>query len=224
MRRFTLYLFLLFSICCNHTQAQSSLGFGATTFSKDTLFLGDTLFIHTYLKNNDTNAYTDTVAFKLKINGILNINQNIFPNPLNNQGINLPAGDSLSITLIAVITPAYYLIGPDILVVWPVANTGGLAHDSIIKQIIVVENTGLNDGPDARLRIFCTQNQLNIESTDDNLGLNHVRIFDVQGRELVNREIAGSTSIPFRDYPTGLYLIEVTGPNNQRQVYRIYKP
>ncbi len=224
MRSVRIPLLLLLISFCALAQGQSSLGFGATTFSKDTLFLGDTLFINTYLKNNDVSPYTDTVAFKLKINGILNVNQNIFPNPLLNQGLNLAAGDSLPITLIAVITPAYYLVGPDILVVWPVANTGGLAHDSIIKQIIVVDHTGLDELTDPHLRLYYRQNLLNIEQNDGYVNLNRVRIFDLQGRELINRQLAGDTNLPFENYPAGFYLAEITYNGTARRIYRFCKP
>lgn len=212
--RFT--LLLLAGFISSYCGAQS-LGWGNTTFSKDTLQLGDTLFINTYLKNYDSVAFSDTVSFGLKINGVVNVNQNLFPNPFVNQGINIPVGDSIPASLFVVITPAYFAVGPDILVVWPKADNGATAHDTIVKTIIVVESTGLQDEDEGKLKIFYDGGQLHFNLKPE-IELNRVRIFDLQGREILQQNDAAP--IPFSAYPPGIYFADLNYNQNKRRILK----
>jgi hypothetical protein len=204
--------------------AAGNLGWGATTFSKDTLFLGDTLIITTSLKNYDVQAYNDSVGFALTINSVLNVNQNIFPNPYPVQPVSISAGDSLPASLIIVITPAYFLVGPDILVVWPKAKGGTQAHDSIVKTIIVLDPTlGIDKQQKNLPLVNYRNNMLFVSSGDPETQLNRVRIFNLLGEELINAPLDEKNSIPFNKEPNGIYLAEVNYNGTQKRIIRIVK-
>src|SRR5580704_674840 len=92
-----LFLALLFCICfAANSMAGSGLGFGAYPLSKDTLQFGDTLYIRVSITNTDITAYNAIIAFGLKINGIQNVDRDMFPNPLFDSLVSIPGGDSVA--------------------------------------------------------------------------------------------------------------------------------
>ncbi|MBS1611279.1 MAG: T9SS type A sorting domain-containing protein [Bacteroidetes bacterium] len=217
---------LLIALCLGQTaHAASSLGFGATTYSQDTLNLGDTLRINTYLKNYDTATYASTLGFRLKINGILNVNQNIFPNPLQGQQLNLAPGDSLALNMIVVITPAYFVVGPDILVVWPYPTDGGIAHDSLIKQIIVRDyGTSITEpNLDGAINAWLQYDQFIINTDAALIELNRVSFYNLYGEMVDDVPANNNTQIPIGHLPRGIYIAEITYNGNQRKLVKISK-
>lgn len=209
---------------CSIAEA-SSIGFGATTYSQDTLRIGDTLRIYTYIKNYDTNAYNSTLSFKLKINGIQNVNPNLFPNPVQGQQLNLAPGDSLAATMIVVITPSYFLVGPDILVVWPYPTDGDIAHDSLIKQIYVLDyGTGINDGDKGEfIRTWLQNGDFHIYTDGIDIDVNHVSFYNLYGEQVMNSPASNNTSIPFGNLPSGLYIAEIVYNGNQKKLVKFSK-
>jgi len=225
MKRIRLLLLSAFICGTSLVYSASNLGWGTTTFSKDTLFLGDTLFITSFLKNYDPQPFNDTVEFSLKINGILNVNPLIFPNPFPSQPINIAGNDSLPTNLRIIITQAYFLVGPDILVVWPRANDGSPAHDSIIKTIIVLDPrlVGLKDETDQNLRAFYHDEKIFIQPEDPGIIFNRVRIFNLSGQVIINEPFSGSSHIPFNNQPNGIYYTEVTFNNSEKRILKVVR-
>ena len=126
----------------------ANIGFGSYTFSKDTLNYGDTLVITTHVVNFGTSTFNDSISFVFEVNNIQNIDTKLFSNPIQGQIINMPAGDSIPLSLHLIISPSYYDIGPDILVVWPIIRNGNGAPtiQRIDSQIVVqAYGTGLKD-------------------------------------------------------------------------------
>lgn len=212
-------------MCLCGTARASNLGFGATSFSQDTLNIGDTLRIFTSIKNYDAATYNSTLTFKLKINGILNANPNLFPNPVAGQQLTLSPGDSLDVEMIVVITPAYFLVGPDILVVWPYPTDGSNAHDSIVKQIYVRDyGTGINDGDKGIfIRSWFANGEYNIYSDNVNINFNRVSFYDLPGQQVLDTPISGNASIPFSSFPSGTYIAVITYNGKQRKLVKFVK-
>lgn len=212
-------------MCLCGAASASNLGFGATSFSQDTLNIGDTLHIFTSVKNYDAAAYNSTLSFKLKINGVLNANPNLFPNPVAGQQLNLAAGDSLDVEMIVVITPAYFLVGPDILVVWPYPTDGSLAHDSIIKQIYVQDyGTGINDDDKGVfIRSWFANGEYHIYNDGINIDFNRVSFYDMLGQQVLDAPISGNASVPFSSFPNGTYIAVITYNGKQRKLVKFNK-
>lgn len=224
LRNYLLLVIIWMAGAGNATRA-ASLGFGATTFSKDTLHVGDVLHIHSYVVNYDTAAYNNFITFGLKINGIQNVNQVLFPNPFYDLIENIGAGDSIVADINITITTAYFDIGPDILVVWPIAYDGSLPRFSIDSQIVVVDKgVGINDLPgDEELRAFYANHAIYLKAKDAGISLNRVRILDLSGREILNQPTDGTQPLPYSVEPDGLYFVEVTCNGGEKRIYKIIK-
>lgn len=203
----------------------SSIGFGATSYSQDTLNIGDTLRIATYIKNYDNTPYNSPLSFKLKINGIQNANTNLFPNPVQGQQLNLNPGDSLAVNMIIVITPAYFLVGPDILVVWPFPTDEQAAHDSLVKVIYVRDyGTDINEGDKGSfIRSWFSNGQYNIYTDAADLNFNRVSFYNLTGEQMLDVPVNGNTSIPFGSYASGMYVAVITYNNNQKKLVKFSK-
>jgi hypothetical protein len=211
-------------VCCvlgMGVKAGSNLGLGVTTLSKDTLYYGDTLYINTYLVNHDLVDYNDNIGFGIKINDIVNVNRSLFPNPYTNLGITIPAGDSIPLQLSVLITPAYLEVGPDILVVWPMAGDGSAAYNNLSKQIVVLEPLGINDGGNGGpVHVFYINERVFIRNMEPENGINRVRIYDLEGR-LLTEQVPDSGSVPFDHQQRGIYLIEVLCTDGTRRVAKL---
>jgi len=216
---------LFFLFCCFATPlAASDIGFGAASFSKDTFQFGDTLFITTSIINYDTAAYYDLVDLGLIINGVENANRNIvITNPLSDQLLSLPPGDSISLKIELIITPSYYEVGPDIFVVWPICINGSPPHDSLTKQIYVLDPTGISSLQAKPTRVFYYDQAIIIEDIGDDNAFKRVRIFNSVGQVLINSPWKQNGSIPFANYADGIYFLELGSASGKMEVFRISK-
>ena len=206
-------------------RAQSQLGFGVATFNKDTLNIGDTLFITSYVHNFDTAAYNNFISFGLRINGVQNVNPVLFPNPYFDQVVNINPGDSLIAKMKIVITSAYFEIGPDILVVWPIAQDGSAPVVSIDSQIIV-QNTGvgLRDmSNDINLKAFYADKFIYLQAEATELTFHYVKVYDYTGKEILHQFMDGNHPIPFGKESSGIYFIEVNFNEGETRIYKFLK-
>jgi len=225
LRNYLLTLLVLFGCFGSVVRAESQLGFGAATLNKDTLNIGDTLLITSYVHNFDTVAYNDYISFGLKINGVQNVNQVLFPNPYYDQIININPGDSIIAKMKIVITSAYFDIGPDILVVWPIAQDGSPPVVSIDTQIVVqpmgVGLKDLNAAP--RLKAFYAHKFIYLQVENAAVIFNHVTVYDVAGNAILNEVTDGSKPIPFSLEASGIYFVAVNFNEGETRVYTIVK-
>jgi hypothetical protein len=204
----------------------SNMGLGRCFLSRDTLQFGDTLIITSMLINHDTVAYQGTVKLVYKLNGVENIDEKIFPNPLSGQFINLPVGDSLPVLIHIIITPAYFLPGPDILVVWPICPDGSNPYTKLDTTIYVENPTGFSDNsisPPA-LKVYTANSHVFVNNDNPAFMLNCVSIFDILGRNVKTAICKDDhLQIDMANEPDGIYPVEVTLSNGQRAVFKISK-
>jgi hypothetical protein len=225
LRNYLVPVFILLSCFGSDLWAQSQLGFGAATLNKDTLNIGDTLFITSYVHNFDTVAYTNFISFGLKINGVQNVNQVLFPNPYYDQVITINPGDSIIAKMKIIITSAYFEIGPDILVVWPIAHDGSPPIFSIDTQIIVRDmGVGIKDLEGApELKAYYADMFIHLKARSATTTINHVTIYDLGGREVLHQITDGNHPIPFGNESSGIYFIAINFNEGETCVYRIVK-
>jgi hypothetical protein len=228
-------ILILLSCFGYRAEAQSDLGFGAFTINKDSLYVGNTLVITTKLHNYDTTtAYNDLLSVGLKINGIENVNQVLFPNPFYDQVVNLPSGDSVPVAMTITITSAYFDIGPDILVVWPIARDLSPPHYSIDTTIYVL-NTPVDTVPidtplgfkpiedNPHLKAYYLNDNIYLKAKDAGISFNRVSVFDLAGKEIISQGTDGSKPIPFNMEADGIYFVKVTFNEGEMAVYKIVK-
>jgi len=225
MKKVRHLLLTVFILGAFGASAAIDIGLGTTVYVKDTLPYGDTLRINTYIKNYDIGSFTDSVNFGLKINGIQNINRNIFPNPIQGQQLNIAPGDSFPVSLIVVITPSYFQVGPDILVVWPIVAGGSPSRDSFTKPIVVILPNDINepDGGYGSINSYWLNNKLMINADNPEVNLEKVNVYNLNGQLIIQQNLEQSNSIPFDTQPTGIYIAEIFYNGQQRKVMKFVK-
>jgi hypothetical protein len=228
-------ILILLSCYGYKVEAQSKLGFGAFTLNKDSLYVGNTLVISTTLYNyNDTAAYNDLLSVGLKINGIENVNQVMFPNPFYDVMVNLPPGDSETVEMTINITSAYFDIGPDILVVWPIARDLSPPFATIDTTIYVLNqpvdtvDTGSNVGikpvyDNRRLKAYYLNDNVYLKADDAGITFNRVSIFDLTGKEIISLNTDGSKPVAFNPEADGIYFVKVYFNKGETAIYKIVK-
>ena len=215
-------------------EAQSKLGLTLQGLNKDSLYVGDTLKIIATLTNYDTAEYNDIISFGLKINGIENVNQVLFPNPFYDQVVQIPPNSSTSGLFTITITPAYFDIGPDILVVWPIARDLSPPYHTVDTTIYVFGtpvDTVPVDTPLAfkpvdynpHLKAYYLNDHIYLKAEDAGINLKRVSIFDLSGKEVLNQNTDGSKPVPFNMEADGIYFIKVTFNEGEMAVYKIAK-
>jgi hypothetical protein len=204
----------------------SDLGFGTVTLSLDTLGFDDTLFIQAEIINYDTGTYNAPISFGYKINGVQNVSTSIFNASVSGQLVKIGPQDSVPVTIVVVVTPDYFEIGPDILVVWPIAFTDGTNNYTEQSIFVTDPPTGIQNlgPPGGLLRAFYFNQSVYLNITDPDIILNQVRIFDVEGKQVFcTVEYNLTTKIPFANESAGIYFIEVRYNSDERKVMKLVK-
>jgi hypothetical protein len=214
-------LLLLFLILTVSITRAGNLGMGVTTFSQDTLQYGDSLVIHTSVINFDSMPYYGLIDFYFELNGVRNLNTNIFPNPLSGVLISLGPGDSIPLTIVVYMSPAYFKTGPDIFVVWPIADGDSPPNNNSTHTIYIDYPLGLEDeGAPSKLKIRYQNQSILFEDESPEFPLNRVTIYNVMGQQVLDQAVNSAHSIPF-DAPVGIYLVEVKALTRQSQVFKL---
>jgi hypothetical protein len=227
-------ILILLSCISYKAEAQSKLGLTLQGLNRDSLYVGDTLEIIATLTNYDTAEYNDIISFGLKINGIENVNQVLFPNPFYDQVVQIPPNSSKFGIFTITITPAYFDIGPDILVVWPIARDLSPPFQSIDTTIYVLNtpvdtvDTGLGIGIkpvyyNPHLKAFYVNDNVYLKAEDAGIAFNRVSIYDLTGKEVLSQSADGSKPIPFNLEADGIYFVKVYFNGGESAIYKIAK-
>lgn len=224
------YLLLTLLLWCKQSvwAVTGGLGMNTATLSADTLHFGDTLRISTHIVNYSSGTYQDSISFGLKINGITNVNHVLFPNPFLGQTVTIPAGDSIPASLIVIITPAYCQVGPDILVIWPIAADATPDHERLTEHIfVIIPTTDTTDVPEEKdeknLKLFSNGDYVHIINNSVDIQLNRVIIWNLEGQKIAEQPIDNNTSVPFGPAPTGLYVAEIIYDKDKHLMIKFIK-
>lgn len=212
-------LILAFAIISQLIHAQD-LGFISTTVLNTNVDLGDTIFINTKLKNYDNSPYTDTIGFKLMVNGSIVSDPLVFKNPLAGQQLNIGSGDSLAVSFIVVTNNPVFLSGPNGLVIWPISDGGTDAHDSLFLQINL-QPTAIAEIEGTKVNVLYAQNQFVVKSTSSVPQKAQVIITDLTGAVISNIYGEFPFNIPAPGLPKGIYLVNVMLPQQSSGVFKV---
>ncbi|MGB1241277.1 MAG: T9SS type A sorting domain-containing protein [Chitinophagales bacterium] len=130
------------TICLQAQTADLSL---IHTQLPDTVVIGDTITLSTYLKNNTTENYTnDNLQLNLYVNEVQDVDKTAVIESLNViNSIDIPAGDSILIAQEVVIDELLFQIGEqqpiqkNIIIVWPTED--GYSIDFHLQPIVVLK-------------------------------------------------------------------------------------
>jgi hypothetical protein len=210
---------------CLGARAEAIIKFGTVTISTDTVNHNDSVFVDTWLQNTGNQNYHGTISFGFAINGVRNVNPNIFNNPYKGQTIDISPGDSLPLQFHIVVQSQYFLAGPDIFVVWPIVNGTNRTPDTVDVSIFVRDQaTGMEtEQQGANLRVYCSNQLLIVTNADYTNNISNLKVFDVLGNEIISQANFNHSELPLQNYPNGIYIVQVVLHNQQLRTFKVAK-
>ena len=125
-------LFLFFSIGSHTVVAQSSLSFGSSGVQhEDTLAIGDSIHFSFWLVNEGNVAINDSVQVLCETFDIIGASiSSMSIGGVYNAAGSLSVGDSILINITELVTFSSYVLGDNIIVIWPASITPGIVDTS----------------------------------------------------------------------------------------------
>jgi hypothetical protein len=200
----------------NKVYAQAQLHTSITSVSDANPLIGDQILINILLKNE---SFTDT------FNGIINFDLANTGGVINNGSIvGKPNYNGTSITLAPLETKTglftvqiqgpYFVVGPDIIIVWPIASATIL--DSARTNINIQAALGIEEDESDNLLLWQNGDELFLQLGNAEKILQGVRIYALNGQLRLTQQLAASTNrIPIKDLPAGVYVAEVRLMNGE---------
>jgi hypothetical protein len=111
--------------------------------------------------------------------------------------------------------------GPSVVVIWPRA-ANAITADSARKTVLFATLSSVYEADKNEVQIYISGQDIVVKNTSENL-LKHVRIFDLQGNLLTERDLQLNALIPINKYAAGIYLAEVTFADNSRKAFKVFK-
>ena len=225
-RIITFAFFFSFSIGCNFLIAQSYLSFGSSGVQhEDTLHIGDSIHFSFWLVNQGNVPVNDSLQ-------VLCETFDIIGSPISSMSIggaynvasSLDVGDSILINITELVTVSSYVIGDNIIVIWPASIFPGSVDTSFTPiHILNSITTGLELGV-LRDEMVVSPNPTNdYLILSNNLGslMKGITVFDDQGKILYVNENDFISPFYFdlNAFNSGVYFVS-TIINDQRIVKR----
>tara|TARA_B100001758_G_C18330050_1_gene568287 strand:+ start:238 stop:936 length:699 start_codon:yes stop_codon:yes gene_type:complete len=194
MNRYIICLVILFLIKSNDILAQSSIGFGVDGVQhEDTLYIGDTIHFNFWLINQGNVSVNDSIYMSCETfdqsNGIF-ISSMSIGDPYNTNG-SINPGDSIYITISEVVTYQSYVLGDNIIVIWPASNIP-VTVDTSLTEIHILDSLLNADLELNRLinslvvfpdpvseKLYCY--------TENNLFVSSISLYDSFGRNIFRK-------------------------------------
>lgn len=211
MKKNSLFFVALFWGFCFVAKAQNGLGITRYTFSSITSFFGDSIDFSGTIRNYDTIAYSSQINFGTIVNaqqvqGLL---------PSFSGGAIINPQDTISFSVKFRASDVYFQSGPNVVIIWPIANKP--AKDSVIQTLNLSWKVDIAELAELDVSLkWQTKSSIIIDGEDKNK-LKHVRILDLNGREMKQYN---TDEIHFDFLSQGVYLLEVIDDDNKRKVIR----
>ena len=138
-------LFVAFLIFYNSALAQSNIGFGSNGIQhQDTLYIGDTIHFNFWLINQGNSILNDSISVNCETFDISwsSISSMSIGSLYNTSG-SLAVGDSIHITISEVVTYQSYVLGDNIVVIWPASIVPG-SVDTSITYVHILDSLSSN--------------------------------------------------------------------------------
>ena len=222
-------IILLFVLALSpRTKAQIHLGFGAPgVYYDDSVSYGDFLSFAFWIVNDGPDTLTEPIDINLVItdsNNTTSTTAYLGNFSLTNNFL-LP-NDSLFIVSWDYLSPQSYMLGDNIVVIWPsfVSPTTPISYDIFTGNLFVSSTSSVQEkvaenglliypNPVINRATIQTQTQSNIEK---------LRMLDVSGKVIRDIKISNQHYVTFhkRNLPKGIYFIEIT-TNEKKYLQKI---
>ena len=139
-------LSLIFSMSSESLIAQSDLSFGSSGIHhEDTLHIGDSIHFNFWLVNQGNSIINDSILMSCETFDILGIPISAMSigNSYNTSG-SLNVGDSIAVTITELVTYQSYVLGDNIIVIWP-ALIGVGTGDTSTTNIHILDSVSTGD-------------------------------------------------------------------------------
>ena len=203
------------------SQAQPQLGLYTVSVSTTTPQLGEQLSLFTKLKNwSLTDTFSGIIDYKLACKDSIITSALVVGKPANaGFSIILAPQTEISALFTVQILGTHFKVGPDIIIVWPVASQAQIV-DSARAAINIKWALGLAPNWATDFKVWVDNNQFVLSTNDQKNRLQHVRIFDLTGVLINTLEIEkDAKQVPLPPLPLGIYIAEFVTVNGE--TYRL---
>lgn len=204
--------------------AQGSLGLYLTQVSSTTPAIGESVFIQAKLINTSTTeTFSGNVDFSMANQNGLVTDFTVFNKP-NYSGTLVTLGpleEKVTLTTIDMDGP-YFVAGPDIIIVWPLAECDIV--DSLKINLDIQAPTGIDEVEGSGISAFVWNSDLIVQNVVPNINLQRVQLFDVTGKVMATYMLTDSNAtIPLSELPRGMYIADITATNGLRKTIRFVR-
>ncbi len=215
---------LLFACLQSNIFAQAQLHTTITSLSSATPVFGTQLSVNIQLQNvSPTDTFKGIINFDLANKDSVIENLNIVGKPnYNGTFITLaPSETKAGLFTVQIMSPNF-VAGPDIIIVWPIA--GAIILDSARAPINIQQPLGIQHNENNKLLLWENNNELFIQMEEPETWLQDVRIFDLNGRLVMHRQLQPHhNKISVANLPAGIYMAEVTMRNGKMSMLKWVK-
>lgn len=204
--------------------AQATLSLFTTSVSNTAPAMGQPFNLFTKLVNTSAvDSFKGVIDFSLaNENGLIN-DVNVFGKPaVSGNFITLAPLQEMNLLFTVTPQPAYFVPGPDIIIVWPIAAAPVV--DSAIAQIDIQEPSSIAGIKPAELKVFAQNDVLMLQLLNSESSLKHVQILSVTGNLLIAEALNGnSAGISIAMLPKGMYVVEVLTADGRRSALKFVR-
>ncbi len=223
-----LSLILCLSTLGLNAQSSIDLGFGQNAINiTDTVTIGDSIWFSCWVVNKGEDVLAENVLIKA---ARYDVNLGLVSNrTIGGQGPNfIYPNDSIQFVpefLFEVVTNQNYLLGDNIVVIWPkadVPNSIGQTNQYVYKNLHVLSNAMLSISEQKvnGANYFYPQpakDKIFFKASDQ---ITAVKIFNILGKEVVAFNNL-TPSISIAELPQGLYLLKIQTKNRQEKLQKL---
>ena len=220
-------VFCFFSFFSSSVFSQTNhLSFGFNGVShQDTLHIGDTIHFNFWVVNQGVGAINDSLSISCETFDDLgsSIASMAIGSYYNTTG-SLSAGDSLFIVISEVVSYQSYVLGDNIIVIWP-ASIGGGTVDTSVTDVYILDSVPsiLNEELSCNnILLFPNPVYQDLLFLNSPCPVSSIRIFDIFGRlKYLDLDVSlDVATISLGKLAKGLYSVEIIS-NRERYVYKI---
>ena len=224
------FITCLFAFNSNAQNSSINISFGQNGISiPDTVAMGDSIWFSCWVVNNGDDVLAENILLKAaRHDAILGLVSN---RTIGGQGPNfIYPDDSIQFVpgfLFEVVTTQNYLIGDNIVVIWPkadVPNTINQTNQHIYSNLHVLSNSilSISEKTSSQAHYFYPQpakDRIYFNPSSDLITA--VKIFNILGREVASYNISASSPIAISHLPQGIYLLKMQTEKGEEKLQKL---
>ena len=171
---------ILVCFVCSPPAVASNFGIALSkiNYTFDTVGFGYTITVNAQLTNYDSVPFSGPMDFGLRTDHYNLTTSSLYGKPpYSGNQISLYPYEVVPAIFSIHIEPQYFSPGPDVVVVWPIANSPYI--DSILINIIVQNPSGIKDDKEDLFSYIIAGNKIFLKNTNPETNIKQVRIYNL---------------------------------------------